>query len=111
MGVERPDSICFSGIIPGGYLGEGFIFSAIFQAKKEGAGIIEIQDAKALQNDGKGTPANTKIFNFQFPKIFQAPNSMLRKIRIRQKNSSRKSQEMRRSLMENGFLFLPPKIR
>jgi len=65
-GVERPDSICFSGIIPGGYLGEGFIFSAIFQAKKEGAGIIEIQDAKALQNDGKGTPANTKIFNFQF---------------------------------------------
>src|SRR3989344_873954 len=43
-GVERPDSICFSGIIPGGYLGEGFIFSAIFQVKKEGAGIIEIQD-------------------------------------------------------------------
>lgn len=70
--IERPkaksdNQIIFSGIVPGGYIGEnGLIFSAIFQSKNEGEGIIEIQQAKALLNDGKGTEAKTKISNFQF---------------------------------------------
>jgi hypothetical protein len=70
--VERPkakfnNEIDFSGIVPGGYTGEkGLIFSIIFQSKAEGEGIVEIQNAKALLNDGEGTTAKTTISNFQF---------------------------------------------
>jgi len=70
--VERPivglnNQIIFSGIIPGGYLGQkGLIFSVIFQSKNEGKGIIEIYEAKAFFNDGKGTQAKTEISNLQF---------------------------------------------
>lgn len=68
--IERPkikqaDAINFSGITPGGYKGtKGFIFSAVFEAKKEGSGAIEIRDVKVLLNDGQGTPAKTTISNF-----------------------------------------------
>jgi len=59
-------SILYSGIIPGGYLGnQGIILSAIFQAKKAGRLIIEINDAKVLLNDGKGTAAELKIKNLE----------------------------------------------
>ncbi len=77
--IERPkinsnNQIIFSGIIPGGYIGEkGLIFSAIFQAKDKKEGLIEIQEAKTLLNDGKGTEAKLKIFNFQFS-IFKQPS-------------------------------------
>ena len=70
--IERPkakpdNQIIFSGIIPGGYTGkEGLIFSLIFQTKNEGEGAIEIYDAKTLLNNGKGTPAQLSISNFQF---------------------------------------------
>ena len=69
--VERPkatgNQIIFSGIIPGGYQEtRGFLLSVVFQAKAEGEGAMEIRDAKVLLNDGKGTPTNVKISNFQF---------------------------------------------
>lgn len=74
--VERPLRVVscsyscefvFSGITPGGYLGnQGLIFSAIFQAKKEGKRIIEINDAKVLLNDGKGTAAKLVNKNLEF---------------------------------------------
>jgi len=68
--IEKPrigDRVYFSGITPGGYLGEnGFIFSMIFETKKEGEGVIEIQNSKALISDGKGTSAQLKVSNFQF---------------------------------------------
>lgn len=70
--IERPNikynnRIIFAGIIPGGYLNKkGFIFSMIFQAKKEGADEIEIFNSNALLNDGKGTETNVKTSNFQF---------------------------------------------
>lgn len=69
--VERPKAkngeILFSGIIPGGYFSKkGLIFSAVFQSIQEGQRLIEIRDAKVLLNDGKGTPTETTIFNFQF---------------------------------------------
>ena len=69
--IERPDKqhgeIIFSGIIPGGYIGEkGLIFSAIFLSKNQGQGAIEIQEAKALLNDGTGAEANLTISNLQF---------------------------------------------
>ncbi|MBU2529707.1 MAG: hypothetical protein KKD35_01605 [Elusimicrobia bacterium] len=70
--VERPKAVSenevrFSGIIPGGYTEKkGLIFSMIFQAQTEGGGIVEIHDARALRNDGKGTEADTTISDLQF---------------------------------------------
>jgi len=70
--IEKPKSapdgqVVFSGIVPGGYNdNQGLILSITFLAKKEGSGLIEIQNAKTLLNDGKGTEAKLKIFNFQF---------------------------------------------
>lgn len=80
--IERPlaldktgAEIVFSGITPGGYIGEkGLIFSAVFQTKKQGRGVIEIHDAKSLLNDGKGTETSLKISNFQFSISEQIPN-------------------------------------
>jgi len=77
--IEKPQltslhEIVFSGITPGGYLGKkGLLFSAVFQAKKKGGGLIEIQNAKTLLNDGKGTEAKLEIFNFQFSIFKEAP--------------------------------------
>jgi len=77
--VEQTGIIGFSGIIPGGYVGKkGLIFSAIFQSKNEGEGIIEIREAKTLLNDGKGTEASLSNSNFQLsilkqPSIPQIP--------------------------------------
>lgn len=66
-GVEKPDSICFSGIIPGGYkTAKGFIFSAVFTAKKEGEGQMTIEKARALKNDGLGTEAKLTRKNLEF---------------------------------------------
>jgi hypothetical protein len=57
-GVEKPDEICFSGITPGGFNGKsGLIFSAIFEAKKEGVAKFEVKDARILRNDGTGSAA------------------------------------------------------
>ena len=78
--IERPkiesDKIRFLGITPGGYLGEkGLIFSVVFQSIQEGSGSIEIQNIKALLNDGKGTEANTTISNLQLVISKQVPAS------------------------------------
>lgn len=69
--IEKPKiesgQVVFSGITPGGYAGkQGLIFLAVFQARAEGEGVAEIRDVKVLLNDGKGTPTNVKISNFQF---------------------------------------------
>ena len=63
--IERPEinngEILFSGIIPGGYIGnKGLIFSAVFYAKKQGKGFIEIREPKILLNDGQGTETKTE---------------------------------------------------
>jgi len=72
------NQIAFSGIIPGGYAGEkGLIFSAIFRVKNEGEGIIEIQEAKTLLNDGKGTEASLSISNLQFLISEEIPPSLV----------------------------------
>jgi GxxExxY protein len=64
------NEIMFSGITPGGFNGErGFLFSVIFQAKQEGRGSIEIQDAKFLLNDGLGTPAKITAKTLEFVAI------------------------------------------
>jgi hypothetical protein len=60
--VERPQKgtspVTFSGVIPGGYrFPKGMIFSLVFEAKEIGQGNIRIEQARALKNDGQGTPA------------------------------------------------------
>jgi hypothetical protein len=65
--IEQAGAIGFSGIIPGGYQEtKGLVFSVVFQAKANGSGAIEIQDAKVLLNDGEGTSASVKLSPFQF---------------------------------------------
>lgn len=86
--IDRPKAennvITFSGITPGGFNDEkGLIFSAIFEAKKEGEGVIEIRDARILKNDGVGTPAEVKISNFQFLISKQIPISQISKFQIK----------------------------
>jgi len=62
--VQDPPS--FSGLTPGGYAGEGVLFSLLFEAKAEGRGEIALERGRALLNDGKGTPAELEISNFKF---------------------------------------------
>jgi hypothetical protein len=70
------NKIKFAGITPGGYQEEkGLLFSITFQAKKEGAGLIEIKDSRVLLNDGQGTPTNLKTFDLQFSISKEAPIS------------------------------------
>jgi len=65
--TESDNQIIFSGIVPGGYVGkQGLVFSAIFQSKNEGIGIIEAYQTRVFLNDGKGTEANLTTSNFQF---------------------------------------------
>ena len=58
--IEKPkaqdNAIIFSGVTPGGFNGKsGLIFSAIFEAKKEGVAKFEVKDARILRNDGIGS--------------------------------------------------------
>lgn len=70
--IEEPQEMLagrtsFSGIIPGGYVNSrGLLFSMIFLAKEEGAGTVEIQNARVLLNDGLGTEAFFSSPGFQF---------------------------------------------
>ncbi len=67
FGGQADGEIVFSGITPGGYTSDkGFIFSLIFQAKKQGVGTIDFESARVLKNDGQGTPAQVRISPYQF---------------------------------------------
>ena len=77
-GVYNGNKIKFTGITPGGYQEKtGLLFSITFQAKKEGAGIIEIKDSRVLLNDGEGTPTSVKLSPFQFSVSQEAPAAPL----------------------------------
>ena len=69
--IERPQKrqgeIMFSGITPGGFSGQnGLIFSLVFESLKEEQGVIEIQNAKTLLNDGLGTESSLTTRNLVF---------------------------------------------
>lgn len=99
--IEKPKSyilnpksyILYSGIIPGGFEGvlspywsgfkPGKILSLIFEAKKEGEGLVEAKDLKVLLNDGKGTETDTIISNFQFLISKQPPIPLVSEPAIR----------------------------
>jgi len=58
---EENNEIRFSGIIPGGFWGkDGFLFSINCFSRGKGQGKIEIEEARALLNDGQGT--ETAVF-------------------------------------------------
>lgn len=60
---EKSGSIVFSGILPGGFLGEQApLFSIVFEAKKEGIFPLGFRDISAFLNDGEGTALETKVF-------------------------------------------------
>ena len=59
-------TVVFSGLTPGGYTGEGVIFSLVFKAKTQGTDFITIGKVKALLNDGQGTPDSVTTLPFQF---------------------------------------------
>ncbi|MDO8560362.1 MAG: hypothetical protein Q7S23_05025 [bacterium] len=53
-----PDSPAFSGVIPGGFQGDGAeLFSVVVEGVAEGAGDIGVKDGQVLRNDGSGTAA------------------------------------------------------
>ena len=79
--VEKPKTdpigkIAFSGIIPGGYHGSrGLLLTLIFISKQEGVGTIELQEAKTLLNDGRGTSASLRVSDSKFSISKQIPTS------------------------------------
>ena len=64
--LENGNEIKFSGIVPGGYVGRGLVFSIIFQSKKDGMGLIETNSVRVLRNDGMGTEVSTTVSNLSF---------------------------------------------
>jgi hypothetical protein len=70
--VERPKvspegKISFSGITPGGYVGDkGRVLSLVFQTKAAGEGIFQVRDSRAYLNDGLGTKIDLSVSNFYF---------------------------------------------
>lgn len=79
--IEQPknqnDAIVFSGVTPGGFNGEkGLIFSAIFEAKKEGIAQFEIHDARILRNDGTGSGAILTVVPFEIAVSSGAPTDI-----------------------------------
>src|SRR3989344_1106043 len=59
---KEQGEIVFSGITPGGFVGKrGLIFRITFLAKNEGNGKLEMQNIKALLNNGEGTAADISV--------------------------------------------------
>lgn len=63
--IDKPEykdgGILFSGITPGGFTQDNaLILSLIFKVKKEGAILLQLENASALKNDGNGTKATLK---------------------------------------------------
>ncbi len=78
MWVDKPiaelsDSIFFSGIILDGYNGKnGLIFSAVFEAKKEGSVVINVAGMRTLLHDGRGTEEPSTVFAFSMKVLKEA---------------------------------------
>ena len=69
--AERPklegNEISFSGLMPGGFRGDGLVLKLAFKAKSGGEGAISFEEnSNVLLNDGRGTSASLKFSNFQF---------------------------------------------
>jgi hypothetical protein len=63
--IEKPktegEETVFSGIIPGGYIGQsGYLFSLIFETRKVGETIITTAEEQIFLNDGQGLKTSIK---------------------------------------------------
>ncbi len=59
--------VSFAGVLPGGYQGEGKIFTLVFKAAKKGDAHLSFgSDTGAYQNDGKGTAAKLSLPELSF---------------------------------------------
>lgn len=59
MWLERPtvQSLTFSGLVPGGYVGQGgMLFRILLRANEAGEANVSILNPQLLQNDGQGSP-------------------------------------------------------
>ncbi len=69
--VEKPrlildNKIIFSGITPGGYIGEkGMVLKLIFKTEEEGKAFIQLKNLKTLKHDGEGTEVNVNSKNLE----------------------------------------------
>jgi hypothetical protein len=62
-----PGKVAFSGIIPGGYRGDGgLLLKLSFLAQKEGQGTVTLSTPQALMNDGNGTAAPLAVMSYAF---------------------------------------------
>jgi hypothetical protein len=72
-GGGETKNVAFSGITPGGFSGErGLLFSVIFEAKKEGAVELALDDVRVLRNDGAGSLVETQTPSFEIKIVAQA---------------------------------------
>lgn len=54
-------AMTLSGIIPGGFQGEGTVVSFLVSGRREGTARILIENVSVLRNDGKGTSIPTRV--------------------------------------------------
>lgn len=78
--IDRPQStqapVPFAGMIPGGYrFPKGLLLSLVFESKQEGQGVVAIEQARVLKNDGLGTPAPLTLSPFRVTISSQAAES------------------------------------
>ena len=109
--IDKPrveaDKISFSGIIPGGFIGEnGSILSMLFQAKKPGDGSIAIRGIKVLKNDGVGTPAEVTTSDFQFSIVEGVPAVVRKKEKDREPPEIFRPEIAKDESLFNGKWFL-----
>jgi hypothetical protein len=82
--LKQEGLIYFSGIIPGGYRGEkGLLFSAVFQTKKTGTGLIKLENIRSLLNDGKGTETKTTVSELKFSVAQEAPVFVVQELKLK----------------------------
>jgi len=111
--VEKPkaqdNTIVFSGVTPGGFNGRNYLlFSAIFEAKKEGVAKFGVNDARILRNDGIGSMAVLSITPFELviSKGSRAEISAIPKIKDRERPELFVPEIARDELVSGGKWFL-----
>jgi hypothetical protein len=83
--TDSDQSVVFSGIVPGGFSGvlqpytnaksPGRLLTLTFKVKQKGKGTVSLRDVQLLANDGKGTPVDVTVqdFNWQATETASQP--------------------------------------
>ena len=74
--AERPElgskQSSFSGLVPGGFRGDGLLLKLILESKEIGDRKISFkEDSNVLLNDGRGTPASLRFTNYYESQIIE----------------------------------------